>query len=126
MSLRDKLLSLLTSETAREQQKSNAATHAPIIAVHEETPPERKRDAEKKESPVQDNAPATLPDACPRCGSVLFAEITETVRRCLKKIASSPGKRNASVFRSETVPVSWRTWRKSSTSTRPNTMQPIR
>jgi hypothetical protein len=50
----------------------------------------------------------------------------ETVRRCLKKIASSPGRRNASVFRSETVPASWRTWRKSSTSTRPNTTPRIR
>jgi Homeodomain-like domain len=50
----------------------------------------------------------------------------ETVRRCLKKIALSPGKRNASAFRSETVPASWRAWRKSSTSTRPSTTKRIR
>lgn len=57
---------------------------------------------------------------------VVASVCPETVRRCLKKIASSPGKRNASVFRSETVPASWRTWRKSSTSTRPNTTPRIR
>lgn len=49
---------------------------------------------------------------------VVVSVCPETVRRCLKKIVSSPGKRNASVFRSGTVPASWRTWRKSSTSTR--------
>jgi hypothetical protein len=41
----------------------------------------------------------------------------ETVRQTLKKIASSPGKRNASASRSPTAPVSWRTWSESSTST---------
>lgn len=57
---------------------------------------------------------------------VVTSVCPETVRRCLKKIASSRGKRNASVFRSETVPASWRAWRKSSTSTRPSTTRRIR
>ena len=41
----------------------------------------------------------------------------ETVRKTLKKIASSRGKRNVSAFRKRTSPVSWRTWSGSSTST---------
>jgi hypothetical protein len=57
---------------------------------------------------------------------VVASVCPETVRRCLKKIASSPGKRNASVFRSETVPASWRTWKESSTSTRQNTTRHTR
>lgn len=57
---------------------------------------------------------------------VVASVCPETVRRCLKKIASSPGKRNASVFRSATVPASWRTWRTSSTSTRPSTTRRTR
>lgn len=57
---------------------------------------------------------------------VVASVCPETVRRCLKKIASSPGKRNASAFRSETVPASWRAWRESSTSTRRNTTRPTR
>jgi hypothetical protein len=57
---------------------------------------------------------------------VVASVCPETVRRCLKKIASSPGKRNASVFRSETVPASWRAWKTSSTSTRPSTTRRIR
>jgi hypothetical protein len=57
---------------------------------------------------------------------VVASVCPETVRRCLKKIASSPGKRNASVFRSETVPASWQTWRTSSTSTRQNTTRHTR
>ncbi len=41
----------------------------------------------------------------------------ETVRKCLKKIASSPGNPNGFAFPNETALVSWPTWRKSSTST---------
>jgi hypothetical protein len=37
----------------------------------------------------------------------------ETVRQTLKKIASSPGKRNAFASRKKTAPVSLRTWKKS-------------
>ena len=57
---------------------------------------------------------------------VVASVCPETVRRCLKNIASSPGKRNASAFRSETVPASWPAWRKSSTSTRRNMTQHTR
>ena len=49
----------------------------------------------------------------------------ETIRQSLKKIASSPGKRNASASRKKTAPASLRTWKKSSTSTTNNTMKRI-
>lgn len=48
---------------------------------------------------------------------VVASVCRETVRQSLKKIASSPGRRNASAFRKKTAPVSLRTWNKSSTST---------
>ena len=50
----------------------------------------------------------------------------ETVRQCLKKIASSRGRHSASVSRKETAPVSWPTWKKSLTSIRTTTMSGIR
>jgi len=48
---------------------------------------------------------------------VVTSVAPETVRRYLKKIASSRGRRNASAFPNETAPVSWPTWKRSSTST---------
>lgn len=57
---------------------------------------------------------------------VVASVCPETVRRCLKKIASSRGRQNASVSRKETAPVSWPTWKKSSTSIRTTTMSGIR
>jgi len=50
----------------------------------------------------------------------------ETVRKTLKKIASSRGKRNASAFRKRTAPASWRTWSGSSTSTTKSTTKRTR
>ena len=49
---------------------------------------------------------------------VVTSVCRETVRLCLKKTASSRGNANAFVFPKKTAPVSWLTWRKSSTSTR--------
>lgn len=49
----------------------------------------------------------------------------ETVRKCLKKIASSPGKAGGSVFPNETAPVSWLTWKRSSTFTAKATIASI-
>lgn len=48
---------------------------------------------------------------------VVASVCPETVRKTLKKIASSRGKRNASVSQRKTAPVSWPAWSKSSTST---------
>lgn len=48
---------------------------------------------------------------------VVTSVCPETVRRCLKKIASSPGKVNAFVSRNGTARDSWPIWRKSLTST---------
>jgi len=44
---------------------------------------------------------------------VVASVCPETVRRCLKKIASSRGRRNGSAFRKPTAPVSLRTWSES-------------
>ena len=55
---------------------------------------------------------------------VVVSVCPETVRQCLKKIASSPGKRNASASRSGIEPDSWPIWRKSSTSTAKSTTKP--
>ena len=48
---------------------------------------------------------------------VVTSVCRETVRRCLKKIASNRGKAAGSASPKETALVSWPTWRKSSTST---------
>ena len=48
---------------------------------------------------------------------VVASVCPETVRRCLKKIASSPGRQNVFVFPKKTAHGSSRTWSKSSTST---------
>jgi hypothetical protein len=50
----------------------------------------------------------------------------ETVRKTLKKIASSRGKQNASVSRSPTAPASWHIWSESSTFTTKNTTKRTR
>lgn len=50
----------------------------------------------------------------------------ETVRKTLKKIASSRGSQNAFVFPKETTPGSWLTWRKFSTFTAKSTTKVIR
>lgn len=50
----------------------------------------------------------------------------ETVRRCLKKIASSPGGRNGSASQRETVHGLWPTWKNPSTSTAKATMKSTR
>lgn len=57
---------------------------------------------------------------------VVVSVCPETVRKCLKKIASSHGRRNGSASPSETVPASWPTWRKSSTFTAKTTTKSIR
>lgn len=57
---------------------------------------------------------------------VVTSVCRETVRRCLKKIASNRGKAAASAFPRETALVSWPTWRKSSTSTVKRMTQSIR
>jgi transposase len=57
---------------------------------------------------------------------VVTAVCRETVRRRLKKIVSSRGRRNGSAFRRETAPDLWRTWRKSSTYTAGRTMHNTR
>lgn len=57
---------------------------------------------------------------------VVTSVCRETVRKTLKKIASSRGKRNASAFRKPTVPASWRTWSESSTSTTKRTTKRTR
>ena len=48
---------------------------------------------------------------------VVVSICPETVRRCLKKIASSPGKASGFALRNGTAPGSSRTWKKSSMST---------
>lgn len=48
---------------------------------------------------------------------VVASVCPETVRQCLKKIASSPGRANDSAFRKEIGRGSWPIWRKSSMST---------
>lgn len=50
----------------------------------------------------------------------------ETVRRCLKKVASSRGRRSGSASPKRTVPASSRTSKKSSTSTAKRSTRPIR
>jgi hypothetical protein len=50
----------------------------------------------------------------------------ETVRRCLKKIASSPGSRGGSASPRRTAPGSSPTWRRSSTSTPSRSTRPTR
>jgi hypothetical protein len=50
----------------------------------------------------------------------------ETVRRCLKKIALSPGVPNGSAFRKGIGRDLWRTWKKSSTSTAKSTTRDTR
>ena len=57
---------------------------------------------------------------------VVVSVCRETVRKTLKKIASSRGKRNASAFRKPTAPVSWHAWSGSSTSTTRFTTKRIR
>ena len=50
----------------------------------------------------------------------------ETVRQCLKKTRSSPGRSSGSASRRRTGPGSWRGWRRSSTSTSGPTTSGIR
>lgn len=57
---------------------------------------------------------------------VVTSVCRETVRQTLKKIASSPGKRNASAFRKPTAPASSRTWSGSSMSTTKSTIKRTR
>lgn len=57
---------------------------------------------------------------------VVVSVCPETVRQCLKKIASSHGKQNASASPNGTVPDSWPIWRKFSTSTAKSTTKPTR
>jgi ribosomal protein L37AE/L43A len=35
-----------------------------------------------EEAPAPDNAPATLPNTCPRCGANLFHEVSPNIKRC--------------------------------------------
>lgn len=57
---------------------------------------------------------------------VVASVCRETVRQTLKKIASNPGKQNASAFRKPIAPVSLLTWNESSTSTTKPTMRRTR
>lgn len=57
---------------------------------------------------------------------VVASVCRETVRKTLKKIASSRGKRNGSAFRKPTAPASWPTWSASSTSTKRRTTKRTR
>lgn len=57
---------------------------------------------------------------------VVTSVCRETVRQTLKKIASSPGNQNASVFQKPTALVSWPTWNASSTFTTKPTMRRTR
>ena len=57
---------------------------------------------------------------------VVVSVCPETVRKCLKKIVSNPGRRNGSVFLSETMRGSWPIWRNSSTSTAKRMTKSIR
>ena len=57
---------------------------------------------------------------------VVASVCRETVRQTLKKIASSPGKRNASASRKRTAPVSLQTWSESSMCTTKRTMKSTR
>ncbi len=57
---------------------------------------------------------------------VVAAVCRETVRKTLKKIASSRGNQNAFEFPKETAPDSWPTWRKFSTFTAKSTTKVIR
>jgi len=52
---------------------------------------------------------------------VVVSVCPETVRKCLKKIASNPGKRSGSVSPNETMRASWPIWRRFSTSTAKST-----
>ena len=57
---------------------------------------------------------------------VVVSVCPETVRKCLKKIASNRGKPGVFASLKETVPDSWPIWRKSSTPTAKHTMKAIR
>lgn len=57
---------------------------------------------------------------------VVASVCPETVRTCLKKIASSRGKRSVSASRRKTVLALWPTWKKPSTSTAKRTTKSIR
>ena len=57
---------------------------------------------------------------------VVASVCPETVRKCLKKIASSRGVASGSAFRKEIGPGSWPIWRKPSTSTARRTTKSIR
>lgn len=57
---------------------------------------------------------------------VVVSVCPETVRTCLKKIASSRGKRSVSASRRKTVLALWPTWKKSSTSTAKRMTKSIR
>lgn len=50
----------------------------------------------------------------------------ETVRQCLKKTASNPGRHAGSASRKRIMPVSWLRWKRSSTSTPNRTTRPAR
>lgn len=57
---------------------------------------------------------------------VVVSVCPETVRKCLKKIASNHGKRNDSAFPPETLRGSWPIWKNCSTSTAKRTTKSIR
>ena len=57
---------------------------------------------------------------------VVASVCRETVRKTLKKIASSRGKQNVSVSRSPTAPASWHIWSESSTFTTKSTTKRTR
>ena len=67
MSLRDRLLSLLTGE-----QKLNPGAPTPVISVREESP------AERDATPAPDNSDG---NTCPKCGSRLV-EAAAGIKRC--------------------------------------------
>ena len=102
------------SKTLRRQVRSNAGTpktldgqaEAQLVTLCCSTPP-----AGRQRWTLQ-----LLVDELCRL-KVVGTVCRETIRQSLKKIASSPGKRNASASRRKTSPVSLRTWNKSSTST---------
>ena len=70
MSLRDKLLSMLTKEKASD-------AHA--LTVREDPPAEGKLNAEKDEPEPGNDGKI---DACPKCSSTLLVAITQGIRRC--------------------------------------------
>lgn len=96
-------------------QKIDGAVEAQLVALCCSTPPDGR----------QRWTLQLLVDELCRL-QVVASVCRETVRQTLKKIASSPGRRNASVFRKSTVPASWRTWSVSSTSTRKATTRRTR